>query len=319
MIPNLVDHLTTFVRIADTGNFSAAARDLGRAVSSVSYSVAQLETYCGFRLLDRTSKRAKLTERGRALYAEAQAVIKNARRFEAHASVLERGEETRIRIAVDVLFPLAPLHAALDIFARTHERARLQFFTRSLNTLWADLKGGRIDFALGLLDTIPTDMEGRSFGEIGLLPVASSNHRLARREGPLSLSDFEGERQIYFIGSPELDLEHSGRTFSSDIWTASDLEHVRLLVRDGFGWCFATDHFFEPEIRQGLIKPLACLDVQLHPSRMLGAVWPAAQRLGPLSRMLIDLTEDALPAETRAAPAGAAVRASPPMPPPRAR
>ncbi|TKT82535.1 LysR family transcriptional regulator [Aquamicrobium sp. LC103] len=289
MHPNLVDHLSAFILVADRGSFSAAARELGRAVSSVSYSLAQLEAHCGFPLLERGARRAELTERGRALYAEARAVVERARRFSSHASTLEKGEETRIRIAVDVLFPIAALHEALKEFTREHERARLQFFTSSLNTLWDDLRDGHVDFALALLAALPIGMEGRSFRQVSLSPAVASSHRFARQPGPLTMSDFEGERQIYYVGSHAVDMERSGRTFSSDVWTANDLEHIRLMIRHGFGWCFATEFFFEEELRAGTVRLLRSIDAQLHPTRSLGAVWPVDRQPGPLGRKLIDL------------------------------
>ena len=211
MSPNLVEHLTAFIAVAETGSFTIAARNLNRGVSSISYSLAQLETHCGFSLLDRGSKQSELTERGRALFAEAKAVVERARRFASHAASLEKGNETRIRIAVDVIFPLATLHAALKPFVQTHERVRLQLFTSSLNSLWEELRSGEVDFGLSLLAAIPLDMEGRSFSQITLSPVATANHPLAQLEQPLSLADFQRERQIYYVGSPEIDMERVGR------------------------------------------------------------------------------------------------------------
>ncbi|MFA7434449.1 MAG: LysR family transcriptional regulator [Gemmobacter sp.] len=287
MLPNLVDHLTTFVRVADTGSFSAAAREMGRAVSSISYSVAQLEAHCGFPLLDREARRVSLTRRGRALYMEAQAVIKHACRFSAQAATLERGEETRIRIASDVLFPQPLLHEALRLFGRAHPETQLQFFARSLSTLWDDLREGNIDFAIGLADAIPTGFESRSFGQIKLGPYAAAHHPLATRPGPLTPAEFEAERQIYYLSSPRLDLERSGRLFSSDVWTANELEHIRMLIRQGLGWCFATEYFFQDEMETGLIRPLQCVDTQFHPTRMMNAVWPVIHPPGPLAHVLI--------------------------------
>lgn len=289
MHPNLVDHLTAFIAIAETGSFSAAARRLGRAVSSVSYSLGQLEAYCGFPLLERGPKQSELTPRGRALFAEAKSVVDDARRFKAHAASLERGQETRIRLAVDVLFPSAPLHAALCTFAHTHGRVRLQLFTVSLNSLWDDLRQGAVDLSVALLTAVPFDMEARSFRQVALNPVVASSHPLARYTQPLSMADFQGHRQIYYTGTYGLDVERSGRVFSSDIWTSNDLEHIRLMIRNGLGWCFATDDFFRDEVEAGLVRELACVDAQLHPARTVGAVWPRDRRPGPLGRALVDL------------------------------
>ncbi|WP_436640644.1 LysR family transcriptional regulator [Microbaculum sp. FT89] len=291
MQPNLIEHLTVFIVVAERGSFSAAAAELGRAVSSVSYAMAQVEAYCGFALLDRKPRGVILTERGRALYSEAKTVVERARRFASRARALELGEETRIRIAVDVLFPIRMLHDALTTFARQHSNVRIQFFAASFNSAWEDLRNGKADFALGLLAALPLDMEGRSFDQITLSPAAAADHPLSRRTGPLTLADFASERQIYYVGSYELEVERAGRTFSSDLWTANDLEHIRLMIRRGFGWSFATDHFFDDEVRTGTIRLLHCQDAQLHPVRSLGVAWPGERQPGPLSRKLIGLIE----------------------------
>jgi DNA-binding transcriptional LysR family regulator len=298
MTGNIIDHLTAFVTVAETGSFSVAARNLNRAVSSISYSVAQLEARCGFPLLERRSKRSELTERGRALLGEAKAVVEGARRFASHAASLDRGAETRLRIAVDALFPLADLHAALKSFVTAHERVQLQLFNSSLNNLWDELRRRSVDFALSLVAAIPLDMEGCSFRQITLGPVASASHPLALLERPLSLSDVQRERQIYFVGSPDIVLERVGRVFSLDVWTANDLEHIRLLIGNGFGWCFGTEEFFSAELRAGSVRMLPCSDAQLQPTRTVSAVWLAERRPGPLGRELIALVGASLAMHT---------------------
>jgi DNA-binding transcriptional LysR family regulator len=305
-MPSLVDHLTAFIEVAETGSFSVAARRLNRAVSSVSYSITQLEAQCGFPLLQRRAKRSELTERGRALYGEAKAVVEGARRFTSHAASLERGAETRLRIAVDVLFPLGSLHSALKQFVTMHERVHVQLFNSSLNSLWEELRGGLFDFALSLVATIPLDVEGRSFKQITLAPVAAANHRLAQLNRPLALSDFQRERQLYFVGSPTIATERVGRVFSLDVWTANDLEQIRLLVRNGFGWSFGSEEFFREELRDGTVRMLSCTDAQLQPVRTASAVWLADHQPGPLGRELIRLVGEsvgAAPAAHRAAKA----------------
>lgn len=300
MTANLVDHLTAFIAVAESGSFSVAARSLNRAVSSISYSIAQLEAQCGFPLLERRTKRSELTERGRALFGEAKAVVEGAHRFASHATSLERGAETRIRIGVDVLFPLATLHAALKSFAVRHGRVQLQLFNSSLNNLWEQLRSCSFDFAFSLVAAIPLDMEGRTFGQITLGPVAAASHPLALLNRPLLLSDLQRQRQIYFVGSPDIAIERVGRVFSLDIWTANDLEHIRLLVRSGFGWCFGTEEFFSGELRDGLVQMLPYSDAQLQPTRSLSAVWPAERRPGPLGRELIEHIGESLTSDTLA-------------------
>lgn len=288
MYPNLVDHLTAFCAVVDHGGLTAASRELRRPISSISYSLAQLESYCGFALLGRGSHRSELTDRGRALLAEARAVVERARGFTSHAVSLEKGQETRLRVLVDVLFPQADLIRALAAFSTEHPQARIQFFNSSLATLWDELRDGGIDFALTLAAAIPSDIAARHLGSETLGPVCATGHRLTRLPQPLPMSAFDRERQIYYVGTPRIDMERVGRLFSTDVWTVNDVESIKHMVKAGLGWCFSGTRTFEAEIRRGEVVALTCEDMQFHPVRTVVAAWPAHRRPGPLGRRLID-------------------------------
>lgn len=290
--PNLVDHLEAFIITYEAGGFSAAARVLGRAVSSISYSVTQLEAYCGFSLLTRGSGQISLTERGRAVFSEARTVVDSARRFSAHARLLESGEETRLRVLVDVLFPRRRLNAALLAFSARHPRARVQLFNASLNTMWTDLRQDKYDLAMALTGAIPSDMEARAFGKEQLAPYCAMSHPLAAMSGPIPTGTFQAERQIYYIGDPATDVERVGRVFSTDIWTVDDVEQIRQLVLAGAGWCFGADFTFEEELRTGQIRRLVCADPKFHPMRNVGVIWPLERPPGILGSSFIELHED---------------------------
>ena len=60
--------LTAFVRVVDSGGFSAAGRRLNMSTTMVSNHVQALEERLGARLLHRTTRKVSLTEVGRAYY-----------------------------------------------------------------------------------------------------------------------------------------------------------------------------------------------------------------------------------------------------------
>lgn len=293
MIPNIVDHLQCFLTVYDEGGFTAAARVLGRAVSSISYSVSQLEAACGFPLLERGAGPVDLTERGRALYAEARSVVESARRFSVHSRLLEGGEETRLEILVDVIFPRRLLHDALAQFAKRHPRARVQIFNASLNTMWETLRTGDYVMAMALTAAVPPDMEARGLGRYELAPHCAAHHPLAALPEPVPARAFRAERQIYYVGAPDVELERVGYVFSTDIWTIDDVEQIRGMVKMGVGWCFGGSFTFEDEVREGSIKRLVCEDSKFHPLRNIGVVWPLGVPKGILANTLIECVEEA--------------------------
>src|SRR6185295_11194960 len=100
-----LDQLRTFIAAADTGSFSAAGRQLGRAQSVVSQTLANLEGQLGVRLFDRRGHRPALTEHGAALIAEARQVVGSMDGFKARAKGLAEGLEPELAVTVDVMFP----------------------------------------------------------------------------------------------------------------------------------------------------------------------------------------------------------------------
>ncbi|SMO40247.1 LysR family transcriptional regulator [Paracoccus laeviglucosivorans] len=288
MHPNLVDHLQAFCAIVDQGSLTAAARELRRPISSVSYSLTQLEAQCGFPLLGTGTSRAELTPRGRVLLTEARSVVERARSFTTHAQSLEVGEETRLRVLVDVLFPRADLNRALRDFALAHPHARCQFFSSSLATLWDELRDGDFDFALTLAAAIPLDISARHLASEVLAPVCAAGHRLARLPQPLPMRAFDRERQIYYVGSPLTDMERVGRLFSPDVWTVNDVDAIKSMVVAGLGWCFSASRTFAAEMQRGEVVRLTCEDMQFHPARTIVVAWPAHRRPGPLGQQMVD-------------------------------
>ncbi|HEY8564507.1 MAG TPA: LysR family transcriptional regulator [Beijerinckiaceae bacterium] len=303
MQPNLVDQLTAFIAVVETASFSEAARRLGRAVSTVSYSVTRLEEQCGYPLLRRGAGRPELTPKGRALYREAQGVVEGARRFAARARSLGRGEEARLGVAVDVLFPLSALMGALATFGAEYPHVRLQLFTTSLNRLWGDLRSGALDLCLAPLRDVPDDVERQPLTTIELILAAAAHHPLARRRAPFDLAELRAHRQLYYAGASNVDVERMGRVFGTDVWTGSDLWTIRLMLRAGLGWCFATEEFLGEDLRSGEVARLDCSELRSDGRWVFGAVWHIDRPPGLVGQRLVELVQGEL-APLRAAAVG---------------
>lgn len=90
--------LRYFIAVAEERHFSHAARRLHISQPPLSYAIRQLETQLGVQLLHRTSRQVSLTEAGRVLYREAQALL---RQSEAVGTLVQRvnaGLRGRLRI-----------------------------------------------------------------------------------------------------------------------------------------------------------------------------------------------------------------------------
>src|SRR5580692_11397625 len=120
--------LTTFVQVADSGGFSAAARDLNMSTTMVSNHVQALEDRLGARLLNRTTRKVSLTDVGRAYYERCTRILEELREADDAAGLLQTTVRGELRLFVGThLIPfIAPV--VVDYLSR-HPEASIDLHT----------------------------------------------------------------------------------------------------------------------------------------------------------------------------------------------
>src|SRR5258708_16632803 len=109
-----LDQLRGFLAVVEAGSFAAAGRQLKRATSAVSYSIANLEQQLGVALFDRErTRKPTLTEAGIAVLSEARTVSSGVDNLRAKVSGLTAGLEPEVGLVVDVMLPTSRLVHAL--------------------------------------------------------------------------------------------------------------------------------------------------------------------------------------------------------------
>src|ERR1700751_1856510 len=90
--------LTAFVRVVDSGGFSAAGRKLKRPTTMVSNHVQALEERLGARLLNRTTRKVSLTEVGKAYYDRCTKILAEIEHADEIAGPLQSTPRGTLRI-----------------------------------------------------------------------------------------------------------------------------------------------------------------------------------------------------------------------------
>src|SRR5258707_8797273 len=90
--------LTTFVRLVDSGGFSAAGRRLNMSTTMVSNHVHALEERLGARLLHRTTRKVSLTEVGKAYYDRCTQILADLEQADDIAGALQSTPRGTLRI-----------------------------------------------------------------------------------------------------------------------------------------------------------------------------------------------------------------------------
>lgn len=90
--------LTAFVRVVDTGGFSAAARKLNMSTTMVSNHIQALEERLGARLLNRTTRKVSVTEIGKTYYDRCIQILSDLEQADDIAGALQSVPRGTLRI-----------------------------------------------------------------------------------------------------------------------------------------------------------------------------------------------------------------------------
>jgi DNA-binding transcriptional LysR family regulator len=143
------DDFDAFCQVVEHGGFTAAARALDRAKSSLSASVARLEEQLGTRLLERTTRSLRLTEAGEALYRDISKPFSQLRELAVDALAKGTQVQGTLRIAAPYEFGAHHLaEVACRIMARhpqlkVHidvEHSRVALFERNYDIVFSAIE-----------------------------------------------------------------------------------------------------------------------------------------------------------------------------------
>jgi DNA-binding transcriptional LysR family regulator len=137
--------LRTFVVVARSGGFSAAARELGKRQSTISGQVQRLEAQVGRRLLDRDSHRVELTSDGQALVGFAHDILDKIEVAENYFGSDELTGHVRFGVSEDIMTDTFP--ALLRRFWQAHPRVDLDLRVGLSETLHQQTRINQVDLA----------------------------------------------------------------------------------------------------------------------------------------------------------------------------
>jgi DNA-binding transcriptional LysR family regulator len=134
----MLDKMATFVRIADTGSISRAARSLGLSVGMASRHLQWLENDLSVQLMRRTTRHVDLTEAGRAFLERARLLLAD---LEDAKQVVRAGDGVagRLVLSVPACLGTGKIVPLLPKFLEQHPRLRLDLrFEDRVTDLLAD-------------------------------------------------------------------------------------------------------------------------------------------------------------------------------------
>ena len=203
------DALAMMDAIARTGSFAAAARELGKVPSALTYSVRQLEEALDVLLFDRSSRQAQLTAAGTELLVEGRRLLQEMDAVANRVRRVASGWETQLSISVEDILSVPTVFELVQAFCEVRELregsterqapgTRIRLRTDVLTGTWEALVTGQVDLAIGVSagHANPGGIELRLLGEVPFVFCMAPHHPLAGREGPLADAELVHHRAV---------------------------------------------------------------------------------------------------------------------------
>ena len=184
----LLECMESFVQLAESRNFSRAAKLLGISTSSLSRRIQSLESELGFVLVLRSTRSVALTEQGRQVLARAEHLLREAANLKGELT-RDSGEVSgHLRIGAPVDLSITVLGPILAEFCRAHESVQLSIVATQGQP---ELIGDQLDIAFVIVHQRSLPDSSSTLHRIGAFPrlLFASKDYLVRKGEPASPKD----------------------------------------------------------------------------------------------------------------------------------
>lgn len=243
-----LEQLRMFVLVADLGSFSEAARRLGKAQSSLSSAIANLEIDLGFKLFHREGKYPSLTEQGAKIRKSVDLVLEQNLQLINDAQQINAAPQTSMTIAVEV--PYLSIIEPLSDFAAQFPHIDIRFRTPERGEIIELLRDEKIHLAINFAQTVyPPDIHFHQLGKLILTHVAHRDHPLARLKN-ISFLQLRTHRRLS-LSSHKNQLPSTQYLNSKHIWEGENYLALLTLVKAQLGWATLPRQMILEEIKSG--------------------------------------------------------------------
>ena len=233
-----LNDVATFVRVAEGGGLTPAARVMGVPKSTVSRALSRLEQHLGVRLVQRTTRALALTDAGRAYYERVRDPV--AGLADATADVVDMGTEPRGTIRISAPLDMGEFLLA-DVVAQFTEKYPQVRLDVSLSSRIVDLVAEGFDLAVRASPLADSSLVARKLGAADLGLFAAKAY-LARRGTPGKVADLASHDFVRFRATgmgPQLVLRGPNgaeeRVTVAGAVETDDMTFVQRLVARGMG------------------------------------------------------------------------------------
>lgn len=280
--------MAVFVRVVESGSFTAVARELNTTQPTISKLIRALEVQLGGKLIARSTRQLSLTDEGRRYYSECRQILAAV---DAAEHSFKSGREIiagPLRVASSVSFGRLQVAPRLGRFLERHPQVRIDL---RLSDRHEDLLAEGVDVAIRIGEPRDSNLIARHLGLTRRLTVAAPAY-LARHGEPTTPEQLVDHNCLVFSELPE---PRRWRYRRGARWQAIDVdgnlssnssEAIRELVLAGSGIALSPLWLFAEDLRAGRVRAL--LADYVCEALPIQALLPANRRQSARVRAFLD-------------------------------
>lgn len=294
--PISIEALLVLDAIEHRGSYAAAAEQLNKVPSALSYIVNKLEEQLNVTLFQRQGRRAVLTPAGKHLLSEGRKVLAAINNLSEQTQTIANGWEPRIRIACDSIIDVTDVFATLQQFLIEHKSIEIDVKEEVMSGTWEALIEDNVDLVIGAPAPVPAQKGIRAvkIAEVQSVLVVSQVHELATAKNIVDSTSLSQYRTVIVHDSAKHDIPWSANIIqgSQHFYVSSVSQKVSAIL-SGIGIGYLPVNLISEHLESGRLQSVKLSDPR--PPQDLFIAWKITNKgkgLKKLTELIINSNKD---------------------------
>lgn len=256
--PLTLDALKVLDAIDRKKSFAAAAEELFRVPSAISYTVSKLEEDLGITLFDRSKRKAELTDVAKMLVQQGRLILQATDELTHAAKQSANGWELELRICIDSILPFRPIFLLVSEFQRQYPWINVKITEEMFGGTWDSLSSGSVDLVIGVIgDAQSSQFKQQPIGNVDFVFAVAKDHLLHKEPSPLSNEQIRQFPSIVVADSSKhLPTRSAGLIDGQPRLTVPSIDKKIEAHCLGLGVGYLPVHRIQEQLNKGELVPL---------------------------------------------------------------
>ncbi len=289
-----ISAMTIFVRVVETGSFSTVARQMNTTQPTISKNIAELETWLGVKLLNRSTRSLHLTEAGTDYYERCVSILQDIEEAEQNVGQLQTQPKGVVRVNTVVAFGRLHVVPLLKEFFALYPAIKVEIL---LNDRTVDLVEEGLDLAIRMGNLTDSSLIAKKLTCSPMVTVATPEY-LALNGTPIHPRDLKNHNCVIYTGlqkTHELHYQENGESIVVRVegnFLSNNSEAMREALLAGYGITKVPKWLVGDALADGRL--VAVLNDFSHDRIDIFAVYPPGRHLALKARHFIDFFNEKL-------------------------